>query len=230
MTNTQRPGRFNRLIEAIQGFLSGGGFPMFTIALLVCWEVFLIGVLLFPPSPSAFGSFAEDFRIWCFGYDPATGRTEWAYVMAMLLPQVMMGSFIALFWWGPLREMLRSPKRAVVHVGVAGLIVAGSTLGFAYSTSIPPTGDMPFPAEVIRTAFGSPDLSLVNQEGSPVDLESLRRGQSHDRVAVGEQHLTVGHPDRVVAQIFRQRIKADLVDVGHDAKAELHGISPRCRC
>ncbi len=174
MTSVQRPGRFSRFIEAIQSFLSGGGFPVFAISLLVCWEVFLIGVLLVPPSPSAFSSFAEDFRIWCFGYDPSTGRTDWAYVMAMLVPQLMMGSFIALFWWEPLRETLRAPKRAAIHFGVAGLIVVGSTLGFAFSSSTPPSGELPFPAEAIRTAFDSPDLSLVNQEGSRVDLEALR--------------------------------------------------------
>lgn len=174
MTSIERPGRFIRSIEAIQGFLIGGGFPVFTISLLACWELFLIGMLLVPPSPSAFGSFAEDFRIWCFGYDPATGRTEWAYVMAMLVPQLMMGVFIALFWWAPLREILRVPKRAAVHIGLAGLIVAGSTLGFAYSNSTPATGELPFPAEAIRTAFDSPELSLVNQEGSLVDLAALR--------------------------------------------------------
>ena len=174
MTSIERPGRFIRSIEAIQGFLIGGGFPVFTISLLACWELFLIGMLLVPPSPSAFGSFAEDFRIWCFGYDPATGRTEWAYVMAMLVPQLMMGGFIALFWWAPLREILRVPKRAAVHIGLAGLVVAGSTLGFAYSNSTPATGELPFPAEAIRTAFDSPELSLVNQEGSLVDLDALR--------------------------------------------------------
>jgi len=174
MTSIERPGRFIRSIEAIQGFLIGGGFPVFTISLLACWELFLIGMLLVPPSPSAFGSFAEDFRIWCFGYDPATGRTEWAYVMAMLVPQLMMGGFIALFWWEPLREILRVPKRAAAHIGLAGLIVAGSTLGFAYSNSTPATGELPFPAEAIRTAFDSPELSLVNQEGSLVDLDALR--------------------------------------------------------
>jgi protein SCO1/2 len=174
MTSIERPGRFIRSIEAIQGFLIGGGFPVFTISLLFCWDLFLIGMLLVPPSPSAFGSFAEDFRIWCFGYDPATGRTEWAYVMAMLVPQLMMGGFIALFWWAPLREILRVPKRAAVHIGLAGLVVAGSTLGFAYSNSTPATGELPFPAEAIRTAFDSPELSLVNQEGSLVDLDALR--------------------------------------------------------
>jgi cytochrome oxidase Cu insertion factor (SCO1/SenC/PrrC family) len=174
MTSVQRPGRSIRSIEAIQRFLSGGAFPIFTISLLACWEVFLIGVLLVPVSPSPLGAFAEDFRIWCFGYDPATGRTQWAYVMAMLLPQLLMGSFIALFWWEPLCEMLRAPKRAAAHVGVAALLVAGSTLGFAFSNSPPSSDELPFPAEAIRTAFDSPELSLINQMGSPVDLEKLQ--------------------------------------------------------
>ena len=174
MANVQQHGRFDRTIEATRSFLSGGGFPVFAISMLACWEVFLVGVLLVPPSPSPLGVFAEDFRIWCYGYDPATGRTEWAYVSAMLFPQLMMGSFIALFWWGPLREMLRSPRRAATHAGIAALIVAGSTLGFAFSNGASANTELPFPAEDIRTAFVSPHLSLTNQEGSPVDLEALQ--------------------------------------------------------
>jgi cytochrome oxidase Cu insertion factor (SCO1/SenC/PrrC family) len=174
MASVHHPGRSSRSIEAISSFFSSGGFPIFTISLLACWEVFLIGVLLVPPSPSPLGAFAEDFRIWCFGYDPATGRTEWAYVASMLLPQLMMGSFIALFWWQPLREMLREPGRAAIHAGAAALIVAASTLSFAFSGSEAAGGELPFPAEAIRTAFDSPHLSLINQELAPVDLEALR--------------------------------------------------------
>jgi protein SCO1/2 len=174
MATPQQLGRSRQSIDAIHRFLTGGAFPVFTISVLVCWEMFLIGVLLIPPSPSPLGVFAEDFRIWCFGYDPATGRTQWAYVMAMLLPQLMMGSFIALFWWQPLREILRVPKRAAVHAAVAALIVGGSTLGFAFANNVPTTSELPFPAEAIRTAFNPPELSLTNQEGSPVDLEALQ--------------------------------------------------------
>ncbi|MCP5068680.1 MAG: SCO family protein [bacterium] len=164
----------SRWIAAIYTFMSGGGFPVFAISLLACWEVFLISVLLVPPSPSPLGAFAENFRIWCFGYDPATGRTEGAYVFAMLFPQLMMGGFIALFWWEPMREMLRDTKRAAALVGVAALMVAGSALGFTLSSNSSASGELPFPAEAIRTAFDSPHLSLFNQAGSPIDLESLQ--------------------------------------------------------
>lgn len=172
-----RPGRLRRVarvLEAIRGFFGGGAFPVFTITLLLCWESFLIGVLLVPPSPSALGAFAEDFRVWCFGYDPSTGRTEWAYVGSMLFPQLLMSAFIALWWWAPLRETLRDARRAIAPAGAAALIVAASTLGFAFSDSEAANAELAFPAQAIRTAFDSPELSLTNQEGSPVDLEALR--------------------------------------------------------
>jgi len=232
----RRPGRSNRLIEAVERFLSGGGFPIFAISLLICWETFLIGVLLFPPSPSALGSFAENFRIWCFGYDPATGRTDWAFVMAMLVPQLLMSVFITLFWWGPLREMLRAPRRAAAHVGLAGLIVAGSTLGFAYSSSPPATGEMPFPAEALRTAFDSPELSLVNQAGSAVDLEDLRgkvvlltavyASCVHTCPAVlGQAKAALAELDPVDLQDLS--IVAVTLDPGHDSQAVLAELAER---
>ena len=81
--------RLARVAKQIQGFLEGGSFPALAIAALVCWEALLIAILLIPPSPTPLGAFAEDFRVWCFGYDPSTGRMEWAYVMSMLTPQLM---------------------------------------------------------------------------------------------------------------------------------------------
>jgi cytochrome oxidase Cu insertion factor (SCO1/SenC/PrrC family) len=78
--------------------------------------------------------------------------------------------------------MLREPGRAAIHAGAAALIVAASTLSFAFSGSEAAGasgseaagGELPFPAEAIRTAFDSPHLSLINQELAPVDLEALR--------------------------------------------------------
>jgi len=49
------------------------------------------------------------------------------------------------------------------------------------------------------------------------------------RVAVGEQHLAVGHPDRVVAERLGMVEKADLVDVGHHADSEAHSRAASTR-
>jgi protein SCO1/2 len=163
-----------RFLAFVRDFLTGGAFPSFALSLLLCWEFFLIGMLLMPAGTSGLGAFAEDFRIWCYGYDPATGRTQWSYVMAMILPQVAIGTFVALFWWEPLRETLKSPRIIARNLGAAALLVACISVGFALSGSRPSTGELPFPAEALRTAFRAPEFELTNQTGESIDLAALR--------------------------------------------------------
>jgi protein SCO1/2 len=166
--------RLYRMIERIRDFLTGGGFPAFAIALLACWELLIIAIMFLPASPTPLGAFAEDFRIWCLGYDPATGQIEWALALSMLLPQLIMISFIALFWWEPLLTVVRKPRLMAFYAGTAAVLVTGSAGGFALSNSEPDTGPMPFPAEELRTSYQPPTISLVNQQSEAVDLEALR--------------------------------------------------------
>jgi protein SCO1/2 len=163
-----------KLLSVIRSFLIGGGFPAFTLSLLICWELFLIGLLLMPTGPTGLGAFAEDFRIWCFGYDPATGRTDWAYVMAMMGPQPMIGAFITLIWWEPLREILTRPWVFARHLGAAALLVASASLGLAFSESQAEDGEFPFPAEELRTSYEAPEFVLTNQMHEPIELAALR--------------------------------------------------------
>jgi len=149
--------------EVFRNLLTGAAFPAFALSLLACWEVFLIAMLLAPSSASGLGAFAEDFRIWCFGYDPATGRTEVAYVMSMIVPQFMIAGFIAYFWWEPLRELSKQPRRIARYLGAAALLVAGAAAGFALSADPTPKGELPFPAEELRTAYAAPQFALINQ-------------------------------------------------------------------
>ncbi len=115
----------NRL-DVFRNLLIGSSFPAFALSLLACWVIFLIAMLLAPSGPSGLGAFAEDFRIWCFGYDPETGRTELAYVMAMIVPQFVIGAFIAYCWWEPLRELAQKPRIAARYLGIAMLLVGGA--------------------------------------------------------------------------------------------------------
>jgi protein SCO1/2 len=153
----------SKRLEVFRNFMTGGAFPAFALSLLLCWVIFLIAMLLMPAEASGLGAFAEDFRIWCFGYDPATGRTEVAYVMSMILPQLMIGAFIAFFWWEPLREIARQPLRIARYLGVAALLVAGAPVGFALTTEQTLKGELPFPAEELRTAYEAPQFELTNQ-------------------------------------------------------------------
>jgi protein SCO1/2 len=164
---------FKRL-EVFRNLLIGTAFPAFALSLLVCWVVFLIAMLLAPSSASGLGAFAEDFRVWCFGYDPATGRTDWAYVMAMIVPQFMIGAVIVFVWWEPLREVWRKPRIVARYLGAAALLVAGSSAGFALTADPAPTGELPFPAEELRTAYEAPQFELTNQLRETVSLAGFQ--------------------------------------------------------
>jgi protein SCO1/2 len=163
-----------RLLAVIRNFLIGGGFPAFALSLLVFWELFLIGLLLVPITPSGLGAFAEDFRIWCFGYDPETGHTDWAYVMAMTIPQLMIGATIALLWWEPLREILKQPRVFARHMGAACFLVVSASIGLTFSASQASEGELTFPAEELRTAYEAPEFVLTNQIQEPVELAALQ--------------------------------------------------------
>jgi protein SCO1/2 len=162
-------------LEAVRRFIIGGGFPAFALWLLAFYELLLVGVLLVPAGSSELAAFAEDFRVWCFGYDPATGRTEWTYVMAMTVPQVMLGAMLVLLWWEPLRELWARPRAMAGHAAAAALAVATAAAGFGVLASdATPDGELPFPAEALRTALRPPNLALTNHVNEPVALSALR--------------------------------------------------------
>jgi len=159
----------NRL-EIFRNLLTGPAFPAFALSILACWEIFLIAMLLAPSGSTGLGAFAEDFRIWCFGYDPATGRTEVAYVMSMILPQFMIAGFIAYFWWEPLCELSKQPRLIARYLGAAALLVATASVGFALSADPAAKGELPFPAEELRTAYEAPQFSLIDQRRETISL------------------------------------------------------------
>jgi protein SCO1/2 len=160
----------SKRLEVFRNLLTGSAFPAFTLSLLACWVIFLIAMLLAPAGATGLGAFAEDFRIWCFGYDPATGHTEVAYVMSMILPQFMIGGIIAYFWWEPLRELSKQPRRIARYLGAAALLVAAASVGFALTADQSVKGELPFPAEELRTAYEAPQFLLTDQLRESVSL------------------------------------------------------------
>jgi len=160
--------------ERLEAFFSGGRFPAFALSLLAFWELVLVSLLLTPGGSTGLGAFADEFRVWCFGYDPATGRLDPGYVMGMLAPPLLLGAIFALFWLEPLRDLLRRPAALAVPVLSAALLVAGAAGGFTLLGTGAASGELPFPAEALRTAHRAPEFRLVNQAREPVDLAELR--------------------------------------------------------
>ena len=162
-------------LQALQTFFATFRFPVFALAMLGGYVVCLLAVLLLPRGQTGLAAFAEEFRTWCFGFDPATGQLEWGYVVTTFGAPLLLGTILVGVWGEPLRHVLRNRRRAILPWAAAGLGLAGlsatamTTLGGELET-----GELPFPAESLRTELAAPPLVLINHEGRTLDLRELR--------------------------------------------------------
>ncbi len=158
-----------------QRFFSGWQFPLLLLSVTFFLVLFMLAILLIPDSAGAASTFAEDFKVWCFGYDPATGAMEWGYVFMFLVqPLILIGVVIAV-WSTPLREVLATPLRMIPYVGGGLGVVVVLAAGLVGMASAPSSDPMtaPFPADRLRTAHQTPPFELTNQNGDIVTLDEL---------------------------------------------------------
>jgi len=161
-------------VDRITRFVTGGGLPAFALLLLVFYQALLVAVLFAPPAPTGLGSFAEEFRVWCFGYDPGTGSMEWGLVMGMLVPPLMVGGLFLLLWWEQLRDLVRHPAALARPAAAAATLVGAMAWSFALLGGAPQAGELPFPAEALRTRHRPPEISLVSHTGERVELARMK--------------------------------------------------------
>jgi len=166
--------RMTRLIEALSRFFGGAAFPTFALAVLLLYEGALISLALVPPADTGLGAFAADFRTWCLGVNPATGRTDWAYAIGMISPPVLAAGVVAWLWGGTLATLRAQPSAMVRPLLAALVVVAGGGALFAAAAPGSAQGELPFPAEALRTDYGPPALRLTDQTGATVDMTELR--------------------------------------------------------
>lgn len=166
---------FQGVLQRLQAIFSSWRFPAFSLSLLVFYNLLVVAMLLVPVSDDSFGRFAEEFKTWCFGYDPATGEMQTMYVVLMVTEPVALGAILALVWWKQLREALSRPRQLLPWTVSALLVVAVGAVaitGLGGNTAL--EGELPFPAERLRTSYVPPDFDLVDHEGAPLRLADLR--------------------------------------------------------
>ncbi|HEY0839155.1 MAG TPA: SCO family protein, partial [Vulgatibacter sp.] len=162
-------------LETIVEFFSGWQFAAFALTAIATYELLVLLMLLVPVTDDSFGRFAEDFKTWCFGWDPATGKSQPMYLVLMLSEPLVLGLVLAGVFWKPLREALETPRRMLPHAAVAVLLTLGSIpLLMSFSSEQPRDTELPFPAERLRTAHEPPAFELIDHEGERVTLEELR--------------------------------------------------------
>lgn len=165
----------SRVVSAMDWLFAGHRAPAFMLALVLLYKALLIAILLIPPSSSGLGAFAEEFKIWCFGYDPSTGRMQSAYVVVMLAEPLVLGGAVILLWGrGLLGTLRRTPRALVPSVAAALTTVVIASAAFGSLRTRATAGELTFPAEELRTHFAPPKIVLESHDGKVVSLESLR--------------------------------------------------------
>jgi protein SCO1 len=165
-----------RLLAKVAAFFSNGQFALFALAALFFYQVFLAGVVFWPPGGSVWGTFAQEFRIRCFQYDPQTGWMQWSVVLIMVSEPLLLQGIIAGVWLGSLRQMWREQRRAMLPLVSSAFLlvclVAGALVGSPGRTA--QAAEFPFPGERIRTQLPMPSFTFADQSGRSIALDDYR--------------------------------------------------------
>lgn len=167
--------RFRGFLGFLESFFSTWRFPVFMLSVLFFLVVLIIAITLIPVSNSTVGSFAEEFKTWCLGYDPATGEIESIYLVMFLVQPTILSIFIFGFWFKPISRLIKNAPGKAIPFMLAGFTIVGivgSTLPSFYSAG--QTGELPFPAEKIRTHINPPEFTLLNQNKEQISLADYR--------------------------------------------------------
>ncbi|MFN0126264.1 MAG: SCO family protein [Verrucomicrobiales bacterium] len=163
----------------LRRFFLGAGFPLCLLAGALVYEAFLLLVIFGPPGTGIWGQFSEDFKRWCFSYDPRTGGMTWGAVWVMLAEPVFLATLTLALWRTNLTHAFKR-RGWVAHwrpaaAGATVALVATAGL-FTYGTRASGRSELalPFPGERIRTRLQPPAFKLTDHRGASVSLDALR--------------------------------------------------------
>lgn len=147
------------------------GHPYFPVAaggLVGLWTGLFV---LAPTLGEAAPVWLEPLQRLC-GYNPVTGAAPLDRTAILVTQGYLTVGVLGFLFWGDLRRVLASDRRAAVLFGLAtalpaALLVAGIAAGrlAAFPAQIP---------DLARQVAPAPDFTLVDQAGRPVSLSGLR--------------------------------------------------------
>lgn len=156
-------------------FFSSWRFPTFSIGAAIGYVSILLALLLLPSD----SDFAEEFRTSCFGFDPETGLVAWIVVFSTFTVPLLVALVVAISWWRELHAALRTLPAVPMY------FLAGFSAALAISFTLMAVGDsrdsgeMPFPAEALRSQRRTPQFELEDHTG-----RSIRRADLDGRVVL----------------------------------------------
>ncbi len=160
--------------------------PRFAVGAFFLWLAVTVGwwVLAFAPLPVP-REWLDEARAVCFGSSPSGLPDNYGWVLLVLGPLSMLGFLLAV-WGGELRAGLRLAARrswgiALIVWLAAGLVGGGIWVARrvdgaqrAAAAYAPLSEEERLPDAYPRTFDPAPELGLVDQSGTTVDLGALR--------------------------------------------------------
>jgi protein SCO1 len=143
------------------------------VTLFLSWVVIMIMAFV-PVSETAWGAFAEDFKVWCFGYDPETGSIQWIYLFMFTINPLILSLVILFVWSEPLGAVFKSPRLINKQASLAGLLVLSVSVSFLLMYEVPGEEELEFRPEAIRVSLTPPEFELINHKEEIVRLQDYK--------------------------------------------------------
>jgi protein SCO1/2 len=221
-----------KLVSKLQELVAGWRFPALILAVLLGYAALMLAVLLIPPPPSL-AQFADDFKVWCFGLDSASGKMERVYVFQAFAEPIGLSAIIALLWRKPLRHARPRALAPYVLAGIA-LVGIGGWLLVRRETRAAAVLPLEFPAKSLRVAHVPPPIDLADQSGAPIALAAFKGkvvmltgvytscGYTCPRLLAGTRKAIYALPPEERSEIV---VLAITLDPEHDGPRELRAMA-----
>lgn len=206
------------LIPKLVAALSGWGFPAFVISTLLEGALCSALLLIVPLQGTALGLFAQQFKVWCFGYDPRSGSMVGASVASFTLAPVLLAAFVLVVFWEPLAGALRRGARRMWPAPAAALVLLSAASGGLFWTSVTQAAQATvFPARELRTSLPAPAFALVDQASQPFSSSALR----------GQVTLATGFYSRcgTTCPMIMAEVQSAMAGLSEDERRQVHVIA-----
>lgn len=152
-------------------FLTGSGLPLFILSSTLVYEFFLLAIVFAPDNASIWGTFAQEFKQWCFNYDPDSESLEWLQVAIMLVEPPFIATIALVLWQQPLGKIKSwsgwCSRWPVFLTGTITGIAVVAGLFFYGKPGLDANLPLPFPGERIRTSLDSPSMQFIDHKRNP---------------------------------------------------------------
>ncbi|MCH2450796.1 MAG: SCO family protein [Gracilimonas sp.] len=162
------------MFEYLEKYFTTWRFPVFMLVTLFLSWLLIMSMAFVPVSDTAWGAFAEDFKVWCFGYDPETGSFQWIYMFMFTINPMMLALVIFFVWHEPIKKVFASPLIIKKHTAMAVLLVISVSASFLMMYETPSEDNFEFRPAALRVSLTAPEFSLINHREDPVSLQDYK--------------------------------------------------------